>query len=155
MLKAGSKLPTTTLTSLPGGAPAQLLSGRGPSIILIVPENEAADCVDYLDVLAAAAPQLAEWGGHVVVVVPGPVAAAEPVRCHLGENATVLADPEGKLSGIGPSLIITDEWGEIHFYASAGDRQELPDAQELQDWARFIAIQCPECEGPEGEWRNL
>jgi hypothetical protein len=77
------------------------------------------------------------------------------VRRRLGDHATVLADPEGKLRAIGPALVVADEWGEIYFAASAADGDELPDPEELEDWARFVAIQCPECEGPEGEWRSL
>ncbi len=155
MLKTGSKLPVTTLTSVPDGASAKLLVGQGPHIILVAPGKESAGYAPYLDELAKAAPLMAEWGGHIVVVVPGPVAAAETARRRVGENVTVLADPEGKLRTIGPALIVTDEWGEIYFSASTADVNGLPGAEELGDWARFVAIQCPECEAPEGEWRNL
>ena len=41
--------------------------------------------------------------------------------------------------------------------ASAGDRpgrsveHQLPGPVELAEWVKFLAIQCPECEGPEGD----
>jgi hypothetical protein len=28
-------------------------------------------------------------------------------------------------------------------------------ADEVLERVKFVAMQCPECEGPEGEWRKL
>jgi hypothetical protein len=66
-----------------------------------------------------------------------------------------LADPEGKLASGMARVVIVDEWGEVYFVAEAGEEHAFPSAAEIADWVRFLAIQCPECEGPEGEWRNL
>ena len=46
--------------------------------------------------------------------------------------------------------MITDEWGEVYFVADAGAGHDLPTLVEIGDWVRFLAIQCPECEGPGG-----
>ena len=53
------------------------------------------------------------------------------------------------------TVIIADQRGEVRF---AGDGKGLhacisPD--EVVEWVKFIAIQCPGCEVPAGEWRNL
>ena len=52
-------------------------------------------------------------------------------------------------------VVILDEWGEVFFVADAEAGHDLPTSAEIADWIRFLAIQCPECEGPEGEWRKI
>jgi hypothetical protein len=47
----------------------------------------------------------------------------------------------------GAAAVVADPWGEVRFRHHGGAAHDLPDPAELVDWARFIAIQCPECEG--------
>ena len=51
--------------------------------------------------------------------------------------------------------MIADEWGEVYSVADAGAGHRFPGAPEIIEWVRFLAIQCPECEGPEGEWKTV
>lgn len=84
--------------------------------------------------------EVAEWGGSLIVV------PSEP------DGKTDLA---ARLGIRGAAVVIADEWGEIFFAADAGAEQALPTPDEIVEWVRFISIQCPECEQPEGEWRTL
>jgi hypothetical protein len=67
----------------------------------------------------------------------------------------VLVDAESAFGSGHAALVVTDEWGEVHFVADAGAGHELPSGEEIVTWIRFLAIQCPECEGPEGDWRAV
>ena len=67
----------------------------------------------------------------------------------------VLVDTEGVFGSGHAMLVISDEWGEVHYVADAGDGHGLPPREEIVAWVGFLAIQCPECEGPEGEWRAV
>ena len=42
---------------------------------------------------------------------------------------------------------VADPWGEVRMRHAAGAAHDLPSPAELVDWARFVAMQCPECEG--------
>lgn len=46
-----------------------------------------------------------------------------------------------------PAVLIADRWGEIVMTDSARDVASLPKADDLVEWARFVAHACPECEG--------
>lgn len=47
----------------------------------------------------------------------------------------------------GAAVLVADPWGEVRFRHVAEAAHDLPEPAELVDWARFVAIQCPECEG--------
>jgi hypothetical protein len=105
---------------------AQLGGKRGPHVFVMVHPENCEPCARYRVRLQAVLPSLHEWSAHLVF-----------------ESVAV---------GESPSLIVTDEWGEI-FYQVVAAHDDLPDPAELVEWARFVAIQCEECEQPEGEWR--
>ena len=48
---------------------------------------------------------------------------------------------------------VVDEWEEVFHVVRIGAHHAFPDPVDLLEWVRFVAIQCPECEGPEGPWR--
>ena len=51
-------------------------------------------------------------------------------------------------------IAVTDEWDEVYHVTHIGSDHTFPDPADLVEWARFVSIQCPECEGPEGPWRR-
>ena len=154
-LPRGSKLPRVRLTTSADESEAPLVAGRGPVIVAVAHSAQCAGCRRYVQDLAEASPAFAEWGGRLAVVVPGPGAAARAFAEDLPHSTRVLADPHARLSAWGPSLMVVDEWGEVFFAAGITDAHELPSAQELADWAGYVAIQCEECEMPEGGWKAL
>jgi hypothetical protein len=152
----GVLLSGVSLPSWPTRAMVNLRSGHGPRALVTLHSAACRECRHYLHVdLASGADQLAEWGGRLAAVVPGQVGSANELAETTLEAMQVLGDPEGKLATGRAMVVITDEWGEVCFVADAGAGHDLPILGEIEDWVRFLAIQCPECEGPEGEWRTV
>lgn len=146
--KAPERLPNAAFRDVHGTS-TTLRRGRGPRFVMAVHSLQCATCRQYVESLVAAAPQQ-EWGGALYVIVPG---AIDPARSIEGVN--LLADPEHAFAKGNARVAIADEWGEAYFDHDAGAMHDLPDPAEVTEWFRFIAIQCPECEGPEGAWRTL
>lgn len=46
-----------------------------------------------------------------------------------------------------PGVVVADRWGEIKLVTGAASASELPAADELVEWVRFVQCACPECEG--------
>jgi Zn-dependent alcohol dehydrogenase len=133
-----------------------LRSGHGPRALVTLHSADCPECRRYVRVDLASGPdRLAEWGGRLAVVVPGQVESANELAKITRRAMQVLGDPEGELASGRAMVVITDEWGEVYFVADAGAGHDLPTLVEIGDWVRFLAIQCPECEGPEGEWRTV
>ncbi len=154
-LERGSILPAVRLTTAPTGTEATLRSGRGPRIVL-VPHSPACEaCMEWMRALASDGHAVDDWDARLSIVVIGSLEQATTVHASLPSGVRTFADPDQAL-GLAPgSVIVSDEWGEVYFAMSAGSGHEFPSAAEIAEWARFIAVQCPECEGPEGEWRTL
>jgi peroxiredoxin len=152
-LKLGARrLPDVKLPSAPGGSPTPLRPpGRVSPVLVLVDDGECDACRAWLHRLAAASAEIGEWDGRVIVVVPAPSDRAMRIAGDAAKSFTLLADPDGALAarlGIStPALVIADQYGEIHHAAPAGDAHDLPDPAEVFDWLRYLAIQCPECQG--------
>jgi peroxiredoxin len=158
-LPRGTLLPSVSLASAPDGELVELRGGRGPRVLILVHAGTCHGCQDFLRQIAVVATRVAEWGGRLSLVLPD---AAEDDGAWLREappGTRVLSDPERTVArhlGLtGAAVVIADEWGEIYFVAQSGTGHQLPLPEEIVSWVRFIAIQCPECEQPEGEWRTL
>jgi peroxiredoxin len=149
--KPTERLPDLRLPTAPEGAPVPLVEpgGRGVPILLAVHSADCVECRAFARSLAAADAELREWDGRVTVVVPGSIDDA--ARFADGLPFPVLADAERNLwtrMGMeGAAVLVADPWGEVRMRQVAGAAHDLPSPAELVDWARFVAIQCPECEG--------
>jgi hypothetical protein len=65
--------------------------------------------------------------------------AAFETRC------IVSTDP---ISGIdAPAVVIADRWGEVYLAARGASVSDLPAADEILECLRYIAHECPECQG--------
>jgi hypothetical protein len=82
----------------------------------------------------------------------GPAGAPERFRSGGGPRVLLLVH---SADGEEAALVIADEWGEVYSVADAGTGHRFPTPPEIIEWVRFLAIQCPECEGPEGEWKTV
>lgn len=149
----GERLPHLRLPSAPDGASEPLVApgGRRVPVIVAVDGPECDACRAYLRRLAAADAEMREWDGRVLVVVPGGMEQAARLADAIHPPFPVLADEDGRwarwLGTEAPAAVVADPWGEVRFQQVAGAAHDLPEPAELVDWARFIAIQCPECEG--------
>lgn len=151
--KPTERLPDLRLPSAAGGAPVALVppGGRRVPIVLAVHAADCVVCRSAAQALAAVDAELREWDAHVVIVVPGDVGQAVRFAQGAGLPFPVLADaPRAQWTRLGmegAAAVVTDPWGEVRMRHVAGAAHDLPSAAELVDWARFVAMQCPECEG--------
>lgn len=134
---------------------ASMRTGRGPRAIVVVHSADCAGCRGYIEQLAAASDAFREWNGRLSVVAYEPADAASAFRTDAMSGVQVLSDPDGTLEADPAALLLADEWGEVHFAVEGIAGHALPGAAEVAEWMRFISIQCPECEQPEGEWRDV
>lgn len=152
----GVLLSGMSLLSWPTGAMESLRSGRGPRVLVTLHSAGCRECRRYIQTeLAPASEELAQWGGRLAVVLPGFPDEARGLAGVIPEATQLLGDPDEGVACGSTMVIITDEWGEVFFVADAGVRHEFPRSADIVEWIRFLAIQCPECEGPEGEWKTV
>ena len=125
--------------------------GRFGAVVVLVHDAACENCKGYLAELAAADAQLREWDGRVAVLVPA--ALEQVVEYHEAAELPfpVLSDPERRawaaLGLAGAAVLIADQWGELRYVSPDGGGHSFPTADEVTGWLRFLAIQCPECEG--------
>lgn len=149
----GDRVPSTTMTAHPGGECFELRPSRGPRVFVSLHSTDCEECIDYARKIAAVREPVEAWGADLVIVSGDVSRSAEPAVAQL--DLTVIEDRDRVLCRGRLDVIVADEWGEIHFASEGkGAHNPLP-PEEVVEWAKFVAIQCPECEGPEGEWKNL
>jgi hypothetical protein len=143
----GDRLPEISLRAVPGGQPVRVRPARRrSSLFILVHGLDCERCVDFIRLVAAGSDLLREWDADPVVLLPDPL-VAEPRAGPL----PMLSDSEARFSGSlgvrAPACVIVDQWGEVHLKHEAGEDHSFAAFSELVDWARFLAIQCPECQG--------
>lgn len=123
---------------------------RSPVLVLVHPEG-CAGCSGYLADLARSHAEIEEWDGEVLVVSPDPPAEPDSTVSLADHPFTRLHDPEGRLATAlriePPAIVVADQWGEIRLLEPAGPDHRFCAPSEIVDWMRFIAIECPECQG--------
>ena len=148
-----SRLPDLRLPALATGAPVSLRPpGRQGAVMLLLHAASCPECIAYLEQLAGVRDRIADWDGRVVAVVPED---GEPAPTGLADRDLpfLLVRDEGgrcaKSCGLSPgSLVIADQWGEVfHTHRGAPEQHDFPAPDELVEWLKFVAIQCPECQG--------
>jgi len=147
------------LRAAPDGHLLDLRSGHGARVLYAMHSATCPECRDYIRALAANS-DLLEWGGHLTILVRDSLDAARSVYENTNgpgaQIAEVLADPGRSVPLADGAIAVTDEWGEVYFESPpTSGHQELPPPEEIVNWVRFVAIQCPECVNVEGDWRNV
>lgn len=84
---------------------------------MLVPGQGPLD--EYRAALEAAAGEFGLWDGRVLVT------EADGEKAH--------------------RLLIVDRYGQVYAVHDAADPADLPDADALTEWFRFLATACPEC----------
>ncbi|HSH44656.1 MAG TPA: hypothetical protein VK966_02310 [Longimicrobiales bacterium] len=144
-LRRGDRVPRLRLPAVGGGE--RSVRGRGPRILLVVHPG-CARCAEYARSVGEAAGALPDWDADIMVASP----AAEGFEGL--DGVTVVRDPDRAL-GEGLTVLVLDRWGEVYHAGHHGGDHDAASPEELLEWVRFVAIQCPECEGPEGPWASL
>lgn len=148
----GERMPHLRLPSAPAGELVPLVApgGRMVPVVVALHGAECEACGAYLRRLFAEEGEFREWDGRVLVIVPGGVEDAARLVEAVDPPFPVLAD-DGRfarwMGADGGAVLVADPWGDVRFRQAAGAAHDFPDPAELVDWARFMAIQCPECEG--------
>jgi peroxiredoxin len=145
------RLPDLALPLRSGGPPLAVRAPRRRStILLLLHDGGCKECWRYAQEIAETDAEIREWDGRVFAIMPESPAASSP------ENGSTLPFPlmldvQGTLSTRltvdVPSVVVADQWGEIHAIEEAGPEHEFLAAEELIEWSKYLAIQCPECQG--------
>jgi hypothetical protein len=145
------RLPVLMLPAVATGVPTPVqVAGRFSTMVVLVHEVVCAGCRAYIEQLRVAVPALREWDGRVVVV--SRAAGDGPGDDVADSTVTVLHDDGGELASqlavSVPAVVVADQWGEVHAVVEASPSHGgFPSVPELLEWAQFLAVQCPECEG--------
>ncbi|CDM64197.1 TlpA family protein disulfide reductase [Pyrinomonas methylaliphatogenes] len=145
LVNPSDRMGQVVLPSLIDGKPQEVISyGKCSSVIASIHGLSCAACRRYLEELAARAREFAEWEGRVVIV------SAERSG-GLEIPFALLLDSDGQLKraariGI-PSILIVDRWGSVQLRHEAREAHDFLAPSEIEDWLRYLAIQCPECQG--------
>ena len=156
-----ARLPDVALGPLAGvgeagkdGGAVSLRERRHGTALVLVGATLTAAGADYLAALAAAAPALHGWDGRVLVVagasagdtggITGDGIAPPLAALHL--PFPVVADPEGIIARVArvspPAVVVVDQWGEVRDAREVTDAQPWMPPAELEQWMRFLSIQC-------------
>ncbi len=127
LLETGQRLPMMTVESVDGGAPVPLRRSGRKATVLVTLHRECDACRAYLDALAHEQAGIDEWDGRV---------------------AATFANEATADAGIpAPAVLIADQWGELFVIEPAGNGHAFIEPAEVLSWLRYLAVQCPECQG--------
>jgi len=132
---------------LPSGTEEAPLLRQGRAVVLLLlHDNDCAECTRYLDQVSGAAEEIDSWGADVAVAVRGAErSVAAPFRSYGDPEATL----ESTTGATYPGVVIADQWGDMTLARSAGPQHDFPPITELVSEVRYLGTRCPECEG---EW---
>lgn len=151
--RKGDRLPPVRLRERAGEVEVSLRRSRGPRVLVTLHQQDCDECIDYVKSLASERERLESWGAEMVVISTGSLSDGGSVLAGLG--VPVLEDPTHVVADGRLTVLIADEWGEVYFASEPTETHGPIAPEEVVEWVKFVSIQCPECEGPEGEWRNL
>lgn len=126
---------------------------RGAPVVVFLADVESGR--EYVRELEARDSELRYWSGRPLVVLPVARGGSEEERELGAGGVELLADPDGEahrrcgVRGGEAALFIADRWGQVYHVARASAEAELPDIDEIEEWMRYLATQCPECGVPD------
>ncbi|HEY0591633.1 MAG TPA: hypothetical protein VGE86_05230 [Thermoanaerobaculia bacterium] len=130
-------LPDVTLPDS-GGAARRVRARGDRSVLLALVHGGCEECRAWVAKLADEGAEIMAWRGEVKVVAPR--VAEYPFPVLLDADARLAA-----LVGVAvPAVVIADQWGAIH---EATEGHEFIPIESVVEWIRYLATECPECEG--------
>lgn len=172
----GDRLPSISLDLAEGDGAVNLRhGGRDATVIVKLPVTGAARFLPYLERLADAEPAFRNWSGRLLAVVsatsgdgqrpdtgdgPLPPAGGGWIeRMDLDTSRItslpfpVLRDDARATRDWAPAgeaaVVVADRYGVVYHAAHGAGAADLPDTDELIEWLRYLATQCPECGVPD------
>ncbi|NLG63030.1 MAG: hypothetical protein GX539_12385 [Candidatus Cloacimonetes bacterium] len=126
-LETGQRLPLITIQPADGGTPVPLRKAGRLATVLVTVHPDCAECSAYLESLRDVQGRVEEWDGRVIAARATEELAAAGVPA--------------------PAVLIADQWGELFVVEPAGADHAFIEPDEVVAWLRYLAIQCPECQG--------
>jgi peroxiredoxin len=159
----GDRLPKLDLPQAPQGTAFDLpRMGRESRILFFSHGTGCAACRTYLEGLLSKSREFEDWDSKIIAVLPVDLEEANRLYQQLASEFPVLADPGGAARtrfGIAEGevgIFVADRYGVIWYTDRAREATGLPQPEEMETRARFLAVQCPECGVPDqpvhGEW---
>ena len=117
-------------------------------------QGDAVPHFTVADVTGSTVPYARLWQRQHLVLVrlagdggPVPPALEAALAPLAGDDIAVVItrDPVQGIPSAG--VVIADRWGEIAFAAHAARSADLPLADDIAEWMRYMRVKCPECEG--------
>lgn len=98
------------------------------------------------------------WQRRNLVLVTLPTADSDASRKYVSalsdrisqfraQNTACVMTREQILGVPHPGAVVADKWGEIIYVRAASEVADLPPAEDLSDWIKYVETRCPECEG--------
>lgn len=148
----GRRLPDISLPSAVDGSEKPIRPRARDSVVLVLVDAPGcARCTAHLRELSTVRTELEEWDGRLLVVLRELAGASRNRVGEIGGEFAVLLDPEGKVGAAlglqAPATVVADQWGEVHAAEAAGEDHRFVSPADLVQWARYLAVSCPECEG--------
>lgn len=143
----GRRLPDLRLRPADGGAEVGIRApGRKAPVLALLHGAGCESCREYVRSLEQVRSCLEDWDGRILLVVPEASGSPQP-----RSSFPVLVDEAHRLAHAlsvqPPATVVADQWGEIHWAGEAGREHRFPPPEELVEWVRYLAVQCPECQG--------
>lgn len=161
-IRPGDRLPPMELSAAPDGKLLRVQTQTRDAIVLLLVPARSDAWKEYVSVLAEAAPDIEQWYARILVVISAGLNEAGRLREYVDGRLTVLADPgagthrQSGLDAKRAALLIVDRYGEVYDAVDAAHPGQLPTVADVEEWAKFLATQCPECgvidEPGYGEW---
>ncbi len=126
-------------------------SRRRAPVLVLLDRADCEACWLYVAQLADLHGDIVDWAGEVLIVAPESLTAERLAAHPLPDTFSVLEDPDHRLArGLRiepPAVVIADQWAVVRHVETAGPDHRFLEVREVVEWLRYMAIECPECEG--------
>lgn len=100
-------------------------------------------CNEFLRSLREVNDELNSWDMDVAVIAPDTAVAEKTLRWFVDADSMFAQ----AMAIDAPAVLVVDQWRDVKELYEVGDNHNFPEAAALVAWARYLATQCPECEG--------
>jgi hypothetical protein len=135
-------LPDTDLVSSTGTREQLLRHGRA-LLLIVLHDVTCRLCMEFLRSLREVNDELDSWDMDVAVIAPDTAVGETTFRFFVdAEGSFALA-----MAIHAPAVMVVDRWRDVKELYDVGGNHNFPEADSLIAWGRYLATQCPECEG--------
>lgn len=162
----GERLPPLSVPTLIEGEEVSLeAGGRDARVLLVLPADDLEAGLDYWRQFIELSDELRHWYARPLAMLPAEPAALGINPSEVVAPFPVLLDHDGSaherldVEQSEAALFIADRYGQVYVAERAQNLTDLPTPRQIEEWVRFLAVQCPECgvidEPGYGEWAGI